>query len=214
VRLARLTAGHVGRLQADLLDRGLSAQTVHNVRATLHRAMERAVAMERIGRNVVDLVPAPKVRREPVKGISPAEGRAILAAFAGHALEPFVAVVLLTGLRRSEALGLVWRDVDLDGRTMTIRHQLLRVPGKGLQLVEPKTAKRRGQVLPMAEEAAEALRRHRAAHGRLRPAAGDAWRDTGLIFTTATGGPLDGGGGVARVPGWSSGGRTAGHAHT
>jgi integrase len=45
---------------------------------------------------------------------------AVLALDSEHA-RTYLQLVLLTGLRRSEALGLKWRDVDLVGRTLTVR---------------------------------------------------------------------------------------------
>ena len=45
------------------------------------------------------------------------------------------------GLRRGEALGLAWRDVDLDRRLIHVRQALQYRPGDGLHLVQPKTSK-------------------------------------------------------------------------
>lgn len=194
IRLTSLAGLDVQRLLAALLARGLSAQTVRNARATLHRAIERAVKLERVGRNVVDLVDAPKVRRTPVKGMSPSDAQALMSAFRGHELEGFVTVVLLTGLRRSEALGLAWEDIDLDKGSLVIRHQLLWEKGVGLRLVEPKTDKRNAQELPLAPEVVVALKYHRVVQSRLELIAGSTWKGSGLVFTTAHGGPRDGAG--------------------
>jgi len=48
------------------------------------------------------------------------EAQAYLQAFAGHPLEPIVALALGCGLRRSELAGLLWSDIDFDAGTVTI----------------------------------------------------------------------------------------------
>ena len=54
-------------------------------------------------------------------------------------------VALALGLRRGEALGLGWDDVDLDEGTLRVRVALQRIDGK-LQLVEPKTMRSRRRI--------------------------------------------------------------------
>jgi integrase len=60
------------------------------------------------------------------------------------------------GLRRSEALGLAWEDVDFDNGIVYVRFQLKRIKGKGLRRVRLKSKKSR-RTLPLPEVAAGAL---------------------------------------------------------
>jgi integrase len=58
-------------------------------------------------------------------------------------------VALALGLRQGEALGLQWKDVDLDAGTLRLRRALQRLRGRGLVFVETKSrAGRRTIVLP------------------------------------------------------------------
>ncbi len=99
-------------------------------------------------------------------------------------------MALALGLRQGEALGLRWQDVDLDRRRLQISQALQRVDGT-LQLVETKTARsRRTIVVPGA--VAEALQRHRARQLEDRLLAGPHWTDSGFVFTTRRGTPIDG----------------------
>jgi integrase len=92
-------------------------------------------------------------------------------------------------MRQGEMLGLRWQDVDLDGGTLRVRHQMQRVNGK-LQLVEPKTKKsRRTVALPAIVVAA--LRAHRERQTFEKRWAGTRWQERGLVFTTTIGTPLD-----------------------
>lgn len=97
---------------------------------------------------------------------------ALLAAATGrtHAL---VALLLFSGLRISEALGLVWRDVDLSSGHLRVRYQLSR-NGKRVRL---KTAGARRDVV-VIDSLARVLRHHRLATPHSRP--GDP------VFATAT----------------------------
>jgi integrase len=99
-------------------------------------------------------------------------------------------VALACGLRQGEALGLRWRDVDLDAGTRTKRVQLQRI-GKERVLVEPK-AERSRRALDVPAICVAALRRHRVRQAEERLAAGAEWEDWGLVFTTRRGTPLDG----------------------
>jgi integrase len=89
------------------------------------------------------------------------------------------------GLRRGEALGLEWADVDLDGGRVSVRQTLQRRRGAGFVLVPPKTPRSRRSVL-LTGLAVIALREHRC---RQTAKFGD---DSRFVFTNRTGGPLDG----------------------
>jgi integrase len=95
----------------------------------------------------------------------------------------------LFGLRQGEALGLKWADIDLAGRTLTVRATLQRQVGKGLVLCEPKT-KRSRRTIALPEMAARSLRAQRARQNAERLRAGELWIDHDLVFTTLQGRPL------------------------
>lgn len=170
---------------------GLAPQTVQHLRAIVRAALNDAVKWGLVGRNVATLVDGPRVPHRDIQPLSPDEARQLLEAVATHRLGALFSVALAVGLRQGEALGLRWDDIDLDAGTLTVRKALQRIDGE-FQLVEPKTARsRRTIALPSA--AIEALRRHRARQMEERLMAGSTWgNDWGLVFTTATGQPLQG----------------------
>lgn len=47
--------------------------------------------------------------------------------------------LICVGLRRGEASGLMWSDLDFDGRTITVQRSVTYTPGDGLQVGIPKT---------------------------------------------------------------------------
>ena len=123
---------------------------------------------------------------------TPQQARNFLGMIATHRLRPLVAVALSCGLRQGEALGLRWADgVDLDQGVLHVRHALQTVGGTR-RLVELKTARSR-RTITLPAELVTLLRAHRTRQRERRLAAGPQWHETGFVFTTRDGQPLDGG---------------------
>jgi integrase len=114
----------------------------------------------------------------------------LLRVAEGERLEALACLVLTLGLRRGEALGLRWTDVDLDEKTVTIGRSLARVPGRGLIASTPKTASG-ARTVPLVGNTALVLREHRRHQVEERLRAGPAWHEAGWVFTTSVGTPLD-----------------------
>ncbi|MBI2320580.1 MAG: site-specific integrase [Chloroflexi bacterium] len=112
-----------------------------------------------------------------------------LDAVQGDRLEALYTVALSVDLRQGEALSLRWEDVNLEQRRLSVRYALQRIGGK-LQLVEPKTAKSR-RTLALPAFAVTALRAHKVRQLEERVRLGAHWRDTGFIFTSSVGTPLE-----------------------
>lgn len=106
-------------------------------------------------------------------------------------MEALYSVALAVGLRRGEALGLSWRDIDLDKGTLALRKQLQRIYGK-LRLVDLKTKRSRRTII-LPQIAVTALKAHRSRQIEERLSAGPFWQETGLVFTTTIGTPLEAG---------------------
>ncbi|TMR98365.1 site-specific integrase [Nonomuraea basaltis] len=98
-------------------------------------------------------------------------------------------LVLATGLRRGEVLGLRWQDVDLDNAEMTIAWQLQRFRDQ-LHHRETKT-EASDAVLPLIDVCITALKERQEDQQRCRETAGAEWVENGLVFTTRTGRPVE-----------------------
>lgn len=152
--------------------------------AVLRSALSEARRLQLVAINAAELVKILKLRPRPIVPLTVEQARALLAAASSHRLEALLSVVLACGLRLGEATGLRWDDVNLDTGEIQIRQQLQRV-GKRLVLQELKTARsRRTLVLPNV--CVDTLRRHHRQQLEERLKAGDAWVETGLVFTTYT----------------------------
>ena len=78
---------------------------------------------------------------------------------------------------------------DLDAGTVTVRGTLARVGGK-LVVTSPKTRTSR-RVLPVPASVVRVLRGYRLAQLEDRMHAADVWQDSGHVFTSAMGAPID-----------------------
>jgi integrase len=198
---------------------GLSPRSVQHLHAVLRVALGQALRWGLVARNVATLVSPPRAPHKDVQPFSPEEARQFLETVSGDRLEALYTVALACGLRQGEALGLWWEDVNGDAGTLTVRRQLQRIailapaaepatatdsgalpsttakkpakkPKTALRLVEPKT-KRSRRTIALPNIVVKALRAHRVRQLQERLLAGSRWQDTGFVFTTTIGTPLD-----------------------
>jgi len=97
-------------------------------------------------------------------------------------------LIAYRGLRRAEALGVAWTDVDLDAGTLTIRETLVDAADD-----EWENPKSRASERTIALDAATVttLRTWREQQERERSSWGDEWVDSGRVFTKENGEPLN-----------------------
>ena len=156
VKLAQLQPAHIQHLYTTLIERGLAPKTVRNVHAALRRSLKQAVDWNLCPRNVATLVQPPRLWREEVEVLSPAEVRTLLTAVRGGRWEPLIATALATGMRFGELLGLRWGDVDLSRAMVRVQRQI----GQNGQVSEPKTAKGR-RTIDLPVSSVSLLREHK-----------------------------------------------------
>ena len=189
-RLARLTPRAIQSCYATLLEGGLSARSVQQAHAVLHRALTQGVQWGLLARNPADAVRAPKPRRRDLRTLSAEEAEQLFATTLREPLHALWVLLTTTGLRSGEALGLRWDGVDVIEARLRVTQALQRQRGAGLVFVEPKTASSR-RMVHASSRAIAALREHRRVQIEERLAAGPAWDDMGLVFCNEIGHPLD-----------------------
>jgi len=214
VRLGELT----GRQVADMF-RTLAATnnrwgrpptpaTLHRIRATLRGALNAAIRDGLLRDNPARHIELPSPRRphalvwtdHRVRTWREGGERSAVAvwtvqqlvAFFGYVAEDRLFalwwLIALRGLRRGEAAGLRWADVDLDARVIVIGQQRIAY-GHTVAVGPPKTASSR-RVIALDKVTARLLRTHLRQQRAERHAAGDAWQDSGYVFTTPDGAAL------------------------
>ncbi|MEU0521934.1 site-specific integrase [Streptosporangium sp. NPDC006007] len=131
------------------------------------------------------------VERPEVQALTVEEARKFLRQARKGRFYAVYAVALGIGLRRGEALGLRWDDVDLQNGVLRVRQALQRHKGEGLQLVPLKTQRSR-RTIRLPANLVTVLKEHKIEQEEERLAAGRAWANKeGLVFTTHVGTPIE-----------------------
>ena len=189
VELGRLSAAHIQEYYARALkngriDRngGLSAQTVHHHHRILSEALGFAVRWDHLPRNVANLVTAPKPRKYEPRILSFSEVKTLLEAVSGTWLYLIVHMAVHTGLRRSEILGLRWKDLNLEGGYLAVANTLHRINGLGFVFEEAKTDASSNPVVLVSSTVAELMAQRELQEGRGVSVARDS-----LVFTNVDG---------------------------
>lgn len=189
--LVAVDAGTLNQLYAALLadgrkdyaGGGLAPRTVRYIHTILHRAFKDAVRWGRLARNPADAADPPKAgeasRPESVTWTA-VQLRTFLEGARRSRHWTAYLVLATTGLRRGEALGLRWSDLDLDAGRASIRQTVIAVKHTAM-LGTPKTAKGR-RTVKLDKGTVAALREHRRRQAAERLLMGAGWTDTDLVF--------------------------------
>lgn len=211
IPLRELDVGHVQRMFTRITRQGVSGKditpaTMHRIHATLRTALNAAVRERYISDNPARYVELPQARRphavvwtadrvgewqrtgeRSAVAIWTCEQTArFLDRVGGHRLYAAYHLIALRGLRRGEAAGLRWCDLDLDHGTAMINGQTQRVGG-ALVACPPKTETALRSIA-LDTSTSAALRRHR---GRQQAELARLGADGGgYVFTDQRGAPI------------------------
>lgn len=185
--------------------------TQQRVRATLRAALNDAIAQQVITFNPAAHVKLASGRRpkaivwtderveqwrqsgkrpSPVMVWTPEQVGAFLDSVSADRLYALYHLVAFRGLRRGEACGLRWTDVDLDAGTLTVATQLTQDGWSAVDESDPKT-EAGARVIALDSSTVSVLRSHRTAQSRERMQWGPAWADSGRVFTREDGESLN-----------------------
>jgi len=199
VKLQKLSGSQVNALYAKLAEsgmkggkKGLSPMTIHHVHSCLHKACKDAVRWGHISRNPLDAADPPRKKGDATREMqtwSAPQLKAFLGSVADERLSSLWHLIAMTGMRRGEALGLRWSDVDLENARLSVRRALVPT-SREVVVSEPKTAKGR-RVIALDPVTVDVLKAQAARQLEEQMRAGVAWVETGLVFTVENGGALD-----------------------
>ena len=133
-----------------LNNEGLALSTLDNINTLLHPTFELAVRDEIIRKNPSDGAMKEVTKEsDKTRGIRKAltieQQRAFMGYIAEHPVYyhwwPTFTILLGTGLRIGEALGLRWEDLDFDNKVININHSLVYYPVGGSRTSEQHISK-------------------------------------------------------------------------
>lgn len=185
--LDRIATGTTGGARG----RPVSQRTLKLMRSTLAQALDFAVRRKMIASNparIAELTPT-AARTTPRRALTPAEAETLWSALDGERLGPLFKLMLTTGLRPGEALGVTWSAVDLDAGRLEVLRAVRRENGRPV-LVDVLKTDASHRTISLPAPAVDVLRAQRVAVTAARLAAA-RWTDADLAFPTASGGPWD-----------------------
>lgn len=191
-KLVDLYPDIVQALYDKLLMAGVGVRTIRFSHSILRRCLNQAVKLGIIQSNPTAAVSPPKAPHKEMKFLDEAQAQQLIfAAMAtGDRYTGLYQLALTTGMRQGELLGLQWKDINWDRKTIHIRRQLSRMPGKPLSFAQLKT-RSSVRTIALGDATIAALKQHQQKQLLEREKVGAHWQDYDLVFPTSTGSPTN-----------------------
>ncbi|MCY9764103.1 site-specific integrase [Paenibacillus alvei] len=176
VELSKLTITHCQKIIKHLHEeKELSIRSVRDIFKTLKAALDKAVEWDMVTKNVAALVDLPKEQKKEVQVWTAEQIREFDSLIKNH--REYVAFLLAytTGMRKGEILGLRWKDVDLDARTISV--------------VQAKTAAG-NRLISIDDRTVAELKKRKIMMSKEKLSAGAVYRDNDLVIGTSVGTPI------------------------
>ncbi len=196
IRLNKLTPHHFQGLYGHLRrEQELSPRTVRYLHTILRQSLSHAVLVGQLSRNPTDGVKPPRQktdegRERKFRAMTEKQALAFQKAAKQDRFYPLWVLLLHTGMRPAEALGLKWEDLDLDERRIRVQRSLTRIGVEGWRLVEPKTSRAR-RTITLPPFVVDLLRAWGTQQKRERLELGEEYVNHGFVFAGSFGQPLD-----------------------
>ncbi|WP_407383357.1 tyrosine-type recombinase/integrase [Ruminococcus sp.] len=172
-------------------EKRLSAKTILHYHRLISSILSTAVEWGILFANPCERVKPPRVEHIEPKYLDEIQAAILLDLLESEDMlyKTAIRFLLFTGLRRGEALGLNWSDINFDNRTMQVCRSSLYLPDKGI--FEDDTKNRTSnRVIKLPLTAINDLKQYRTYQRQNRLIMGDRWQESDRIFTTVEGAPL------------------------
>ena len=188
VKLMELNKRHIDQLLSAMALNGQSKRSQRQARAVLSVAMTAAVKEELIAFNPVANARKIKLDDFEFEPLRIEEVVRVIQVAETTQLKLRWTMALFYGLRQGECLGLRWRDIDFNTKTVKISKQMQTIEGQR-ELVKLKT-KSSKRALRLSDETILLLKRHKAELSARRLSLGKDWIENDLVFPNAEGRPM------------------------
>lgn len=187
--LPKITTPILNKIYSDLLntkcknkDQNLSPKTVLEYHRFISSVLSFAVSEQRIPSNPAQYATKPRPEKKEPNYLQPETASMVLELLKQEPLKWQLAthLLILSGCRRGEIMGIPLDAINLNTGTVEIRQALLYDNRNGIYIDTTKTRKNRYVHFP--EETVRLIKRYIAYRNRLKLANGDRWKETGLLF--------------------------------
>lgn len=189
IKLQAVTKNHVNALMHQMREKGQSARSQQQARAVLSAAFESAMEDDLVASNPVVKSRTINLVTAQIHPFTLAEVQTLLAKTTGVQIQARVRMAILYAMRQGEALGLQWKDINFNKKTVFIWQQVQKIEGV-YEFVKLKSEDSR-RTLEIDDETLAAMKAHKIQQNIDRLAMGEKWQDHDLVFTTTNGKPID-----------------------
>lgn len=192
ISLSKLSGADIQGCYTKLITKGLCPKTIRNIHGTIHKALAQAVKLRVILVNPADACDLPKVIRKEMNPIADDLLGRFLSKIRNSKFGSYYYVMIFTGLRRSELLGLTWDCIDFRKGTMRIYRQWSKHPTEPGYCFAPLKNSKERTIRP-AESVMRMLKAVKKKQAGLRLQAGADWENPeGFVFVNEKGHFLNG----------------------
>lgn len=174
-------------------EKNLSDRTILHHHRLISSILQSAVYDMVIMSNPCSRTKAPRVKRKEAKFLDEIQIEQLLDAIyekAEHPYDVIIQLILYTGMRRGEALGLEWEDIDVVNNVITVRHTLQYLPDKGVYEEETKNTSSMRSI-KVGQDLIDILTEFREWQNIKQEEAKDYWIDSKKIFKAKDGRPIN-----------------------
>lgn len=169
----------------------LSPTTIQHYHRLISDILNDAVNWQNIPYNPCGRITAPKSDPPDIEYLDDLQAKQLLKLLR---VEPgfyrrAATLLLLTGLRRGEILGLEWRDINFSTKTMRISRTSQYLPGKGVYTDTTKNQSSK-RIVMISDQVIQVLRKQYLWQQLQKQTMGDAWINSGRVITTPDGSPM------------------------
>ena len=125
---------------------GLSSTTLNHHHTLIGRVIKKAYQMRKISVNIMDFVERPKISTPPISYLSFDEVENLIMESSKTRYLPLIMLATSSGMRRSELLGLKWKNVDLERMSISVEQVLYTLRGGRQVFSQPKSKSSRRRI--------------------------------------------------------------------
>ncbi|MEE1137551.1 MAG: tyrosine-type recombinase/integrase [Acutalibacteraceae bacterium] len=172
-------------------EKTLSGKTLQHYHRLISSIMSTAVQWQIISSNPCQRVKPPKAERKEAVYLDETQAFELLRCLENEPItyRALFTLILYSGMRRGEACGLEWSDIDLDNGIVDINKSSLYLPEKGIYDDDTKNTTSR-RVIRIPAPAVDELKSLKLFQMQERLKLGEQWHNTNKVFTAWNGKPI------------------------